>query len=360
MSSWLRLLLNPKEYIRITRTERQLMFAVAAILALTLSLIYQVTAHAAPPKAKPQAYCPMGCTGTYYGANGSWLLTATDDWFEHQGNWCGIATVTAMERYDWIKASNNWNPTYKTQESVASLLNSSGAVSPWGQAQPGDGGPGPAFKADIAADGGTDPRSLSWAAYTVTPGGYYFHNWIYATGANFPGNQTATYDFGADFGPYRGLNDPISVTIKYGKHSFLIGGVWASSDPSAGGETIYDIDTWDPWLNRSDQAFDGHKYYNQYQNEDWSLSDWLGLNGGPQFMWSYAYATSNGYDPEPSTGYSGFPYYQPPFTNGQNWHWNGTWVTIEQDLVTRCNGSPDIAYDQNGNEANHHAPDYCP
>ncbi|MGH2487988.1 MAG: hypothetical protein ACRDHE_18465, partial [Ktedonobacterales bacterium] len=112
---------------------------------------------------------------------------------------------------------------------MAALLNSSQAVSPWGKAAPGDGGPGPAFVGDIAADGGTDPRALSWAAYTITPGGYYFHNWIYATGANFPGNQTATYDFGSDFGSYRGLNDPMSVTVKYGKHSFVIGGVWASS-----------------------------------------------------------------------------------------------------------------------------------
>ncbi|MGH7868923.1 MAG: hypothetical protein ACREP9_15130, partial [Candidatus Dormibacteraceae bacterium] len=202
------------------RTERLLVLAGVTVLALLLSLIYQVTAHAAPPPTtKPLAYCPQFCTGTFYGTTLSWMVTATDDWYEHQSNWCGIANVTAMERYDWIKAAQNYNPTYKTQESVAALLNSSSAISPWGQARALDGGPGPAFKADIAADGGTDPRALAWAAYTVTPGGYYFHNWIYATGSGYPWNQTATYDFASDYGPARGLNDPISVTIKGGLHS---------------------------------------------------------------------------------------------------------------------------------------------
>ncbi len=36
----------------------------------------------------------------FYGSNLSWMSTATSDWFQKYGNWCGVANVRAIQRYD--------------------------------------------------------------------------------------------------------------------------------------------------------------------------------------------------------------------------------------------------------------------
>lgn len=265
------------------------------------------------------------------------------DFQEHQSNWCGIANIYAISIYDWLKY-NGGSPPYNSQEQTQGLLNSNGDVSVWGRAVSGpypsrQYGPGPYVAADISADGGTDPHAIAVGAYQNTPPGYYFHNWIYRTDAT-----TATYDFGSDFGPANGLNDPISVTINGGAHSFVIDGVWASRDPSDPrySATIYYIDTWDPWLNGINQAFDGHYYYNTTQNEAWSLSDWTSLSK----FWGQGYNPYNTYDPEPNT--TGSNYYNSPPLGA---HWGGYFVTIEQDTATQT--SWEYALDQNGNLAPH-------
>ncbi|MGH2486934.1 MAG: hypothetical protein ACRDHE_13065, partial [Ktedonobacterales bacterium] len=141
------------------------------------------------------------------------------DFQEHQGNWCGIANIWAIALYDW-KKYNGGVPPDDSQESIEAKLNSAGDTSPWGRAVSGSGsqhGPGPYLTADIAADGGTDPFAVNEGAYQETPPDYYFHNWIYRTNST-----TATYDFGSDFGSKNGVNDPISVMINGGAHSFII------------------------------------------------------------------------------------------------------------------------------------------
>lgn len=320
--------------------------AACGVLLFSLVISGTVLAHplnAAPMAPPPVATCPGGCGGaTYYGANNSWLQTATDSWPQAELNWCGIADIQAVELYDYIRATGGTGSApYPTQASIYNLLNSSSAVSPWGRATHGDGGPGPYVAADIAADGGTDPRSMAWGAWDVTPNGYYFHNWIYDDVAN----QTATNDFSSDFGPHNGVNDPIIVVINKGLHAFVIDGVWAPSDPSAnwGSETY--IDTWDPWV-----GYNGTTPYNPYRNWVWSVSDWLGSgSGSPNYLWLYPYWTGNGYDPDPST--ATYDYYDPPFPNfgDQRWHWNNYWVAIEQDYDTVCNASPNYALDYQGN-----------
>lgn len=312
-----------------------------AFLALLLSIVAPGRVNAAPHTAHTSG-CPGGsCPGIFYGASPTLMNGSIWDLQEQYGNWCGIANIAVISNYDWLQY-NNGVPPYLSQSDIHDLLNSSGDVSPWGRAVSGSGrqyGPGPYVAADISADGGTDPFAIVEGVWHDTPPGYYFHNWIYRTSAS-----TATYDFGSDFGAANGVNDPISVTINGGAHSFVIDGVWASSDPSSSAShTIYYIDTWDPWLDSNNQPFD-HKnwYYNTTQNEAWSLSDWTSLSK----FWGQGYNPYNTYDPEPNT--TGGNYYNSPPLSA---HWGGYFVTIEQDYITGT--SYVYAFDQNGNLAPH-------
>jgi len=310
-------------------------------LAILLSLVAPGRVNAAPHTTNTSG-CPGGsCPGTFYGASPTRMKGSIWDEQEQYGNWCGIANIAVISNYDWLQYNNGY-PPYLSQQQIHDLLNSPSRVSPWGTAVSGSGrqyGPGPYLTADISADGGTDPHSISVGLYLNTPPGYYFHNWIYRTSAT-----TATYDFGSDYGPSNGVNDPISVTINGGAHSFVIDGVWANYDPSdpLHGKTIYYIDTWDPWLNGNNQPFDGHYYYNTTQNEAWSLTDWTSLSK----FWGQGYNPYNGYDPEPNT--TGGNYYNSPPLSA---HWGGYFVTIEQDNTSAT--SDDYAFDQNGNLAPH-------
>src|SRR5579859_3716332 len=199
---------------------RHLPVVMGSILALIMSLAFSGRALGSPlpsssaesPRVPPCSYCG---NDLFYGANQSWMSTAISKsaWPQKQGNWCGVANIIAINWYDQIKTfGTNVSPTWQTQQSISNLLNTQSAISPWGQATRVDS-THPAFVADIAADGGTDPRSIAWAAWEVTPNGFYFHNWDYDTS-----NTSAIYYFSSDFGPAHGLNDPISVTINEGAH----------------------------------------------------------------------------------------------------------------------------------------------
>lgn len=291
------------------------------------------------PAVQARNCAPYACQRTFYGANYSWMSSAISSagWPQQGGNWCGVASITAVELYDFIKAGGSAH--YPTQQSVANLLNSSAAVSPWGRANPGGSYHG-AFVADIATDGGTDPRSVSWGEYNTTPVGYYYHNWIYRENST-----SATYEVGADFGPAYGINDPFAIVIAHGLHIEVMDGVFANLDPSNGGETIYGVSIWDPGVGSS---YGGG--YSPYQEYVWDMSDWTGNSSVNQ--WALPYASNNGYDPDPST-YNN-PHYDPPFPNfgNQQTHWIGYYATDEQDNNSgTCSGSPDYAFDENGNLA---------
>ena len=275
------------------------------------------------------------------------MMQSVGDLWEYPNlNWCGIANLRVISLYDWFKYNDQY-PPQNSQTAIYNMLNSPYAVSAWGRAAEGSGKQygqgGPYVVADIAADGGTDPRAIAYGAYTDTPPGYYFHNWIYRTDST-----TATYYFSSDFGQTNGVNDPTSVTINGGLHSFVIDGVWANHDPSGTGATIYYIDTWDPWLSSGNEPADyqqpggPHWYYNSFQNQAWPISQWTSFS---QF-WGQGYNPYNNYDPEPNT--TGGNYYNSPPLSA---HWGGYFTTIEQDNIG--NYGPDFAFDQNGNLAPH-------
>lgn len=275
----------------------------------------------------------------FYGSNYSWMYTATNHWpQENPNNWCGIASIQAIQVYDWLYYDGG-NPQWdNSQDAIHNRLNT--YSSPWGSG-------GGYVTSDISGDFGTDPHSVAYGAWYETPPStgsqpYWFHNWIYRTSAT-----TATYDFSTDFGSNTvSHDDPITLMIKEGEHSFVIDGVYATSDPSLGGDNIGSIDTWDPWLGHKNNPPSGYqKLYNTTQEEVWSLTDWTSLS----LLWGQGYGNPS--DPEPDTSNH---YYVPPFNSyGVPHHWNTYYVTIEQDRINNASTSFDYAIDQNGQLAPH-------
>ncbi len=322
--------------------QKLLAIFMGTVLALALLLVCsQSTVHAASSDlASSNCKSPCAAASTFYGSNKAWMKTATSDWWEQQDTWCGIANIRAIQRYDWLYYNGGSPKWDNSQQAIFNRLN--GNTSPWGA---GGGG----VRANISRDFGTDPRAIAYGAWYDTPAStssqpYWFHNWIYRTNA-----VTAVMDFSSDFGTNTvSHNDPISVTIDGGYHSFVVDGVFASSDPSRGSTTIQSIDTWDPWLNSANAARDGNHYYNQTQNQVWSLYDWTHTNK----MWGQPYDNGNntGSDPDPDTSNH---YYVPPFPGGYAHHWNTYYVTIEQDRINDASTSHDYAIGQDGHLAPH-------
>ena len=79
---------------------------VSVVLVLALSQLLQLNGGlSAQAKAgNPSVQLSPICSPCYsfYGSNHSWMYTATNDWYQHQGNWCGIANIRAIQVYDWL------------------------------------------------------------------------------------------------------------------------------------------------------------------------------------------------------------------------------------------------------------------
>lgn len=308
-----------------------LLIGIALALAFLQLLNFPLTLQALAQSSAtgiPQS-CGPACRGTFFGANHGWMLTATQDWYQHGDYWCGIANIHAIQIYDWLYYNHGRPGWDNSQEAIYARLDTSGAISPWGYG-------GGYVLANISRDTGTDPRAIAFGTWYETPpttskGSYLFHNWIYNTSST-----TATYDFSTDFGVHTvSHNDPISVTVDQGGHSFVVDGVFASADPSLHHPTIYGIDTWDPWLNRSNQPRIIGIRYNTYQNQVWSMADWT----TNPILWGKPYSTNYGNDPDPTKPPLTSNYYVAPFryNTGPAHHWLGLYVTIEQDRVGSVN-----------------------
>lgn len=179
-------------------------FSVAAVLlTLAAGIHFTGISPLAPQTVHAYEYT--------YTVNESWLAAIVAwpyNWPEQKDNWCGVASIQAINAYAYHKQGIDSQNNYSTQRQMADLLNSSGATSPWGLSYLTGG-----FKADIAADKGTDPRSLAWGVYTATPNGYYYHNYIYP---QYNGVYAATQNFASDFGS-QGIVYPENWTGPYVK-----------------------------------------------------------------------------------------------------------------------------------------------
>lgn len=304
-------------------------FFYAAVALLTIAGCMRVTGWI--PLAPKTAHA----SSTSYTANISEMNSLVATYFPQQANnWCSVATATVVNAYAYWRAGNPGGNQYQNQASIANLMNTDSAISPWGAVSGNNG----TFKANISHDRGTDPRAVAWVEYTTTPYGYYYHNYIYSNGVD-----GATRNIASDYGS-NGSNVPISVTINGGAHMVAVAGVIADRDPSLNPYTVnvsYVL-VYDPWFG---SGYSPINYYNDQATAQWiSYSDWAGLYK----WWRTPYNTGNGYDPEPNT-YPGNYYNVPPLSA----HWNNSYVTIEQDNIPPGTYSENIALDQYGSPVAH-------
>src|SRR5258706_4366877 len=137
---------------------------VSILLALTLVQLLQLSmnlpAQAATSQLDSGALTQTGLTPnsyTFYGSNHSWMLAATNDWYQHQGNWCGIANIRAIQVYDWLYYNGKAPGWDNSQEAIHNLLHS--YSSPWCH------GSGGYVYSDNAGERGIDPHSIAYLAW---------------------------------------------------------------------------------------------------------------------------------------------------------------------------------------------------
>lgn len=232
-----------------------------------------------------------------YGVDDARMQAAVNaaGWPQQVFNWCGVATVAAIADYRGGGVS---------QAGVAGWMQSGAAVSQWGT--PSFIYPGPAFRADIARDSGTDPRSLA-AGLAAMAGGRYHAL------ADPWGSWDATYRLAADI-EYSG--QPISVIVDHGLHSVVVSKVFANGDPAANPSSIFALEVWDPGYG---SAFNAQ--IQSAQHVVVPLGDWL----YDEVYWGAPYYQNGNWDPDPAVG----PYTYDPSAGDYNTTWIGNWVYIQ-------------------------------
>ncbi|OLC61888.1 MAG: hypothetical protein AUH89_02025 [Ktedonobacter sp. 13_1_40CM_4_52_4] len=156
-----------------TYLPRRLVTAVVSIaLVLALSQQFPLSGGFSVQAQASQPLMQLSINYSFYGSKHSWMYTATNDWYQHQGNWCGIANIRAIQVYDWLYYNGKAPGWDNSQEAIHSRLNA--YSSPWGSG-------GGYVQSDISRDFGTDPHSIAYGAWYDTPVStssqpYWFHN----------------------------------------------------------------------------------------------------------------------------------------------------------------------------------------
>ncbi len=297
--------------------------------------------------------------GNFYGANESWVALAASEWPQKDPNWCGVANIEVVANYTYQLAGGASNTPFTAatngQQSIWNDLNSDAAISQWGYAPKGTKGSG--IKANIASDGGTDPRAITWGIFDesifgaywrqvrsganpsgANPSGanppvklkpaYTFHNVIYHNSVNFAVEGMAR--------TLERYGQPLSVTIAHGLHSDIVSGVYAQFDPLTHYpySNVNAVNTWDPAVGTPSGG------YQSTREVTWES---YAFNNNAN-MWGSPYNANNGYDPDPAVGIY-VPNAQYPT------HWIGYRTDIEPDTYIII--SPDLALDENFNIMQH-------
>lgn len=322
---------------------------------LTLALVFTLlTAAVATGKWSGLLAGPVpaahATAGTFYGVNQSWLATAAQDWPQKDPNWCGVANVELIANYGYQVAVNNagYFPFHAGgQQTIFNDMNSDAAISQWGYAIPGPNDTkASGIKADIALDGGTDPRAIAWGILYESPAGVYLHT--SRPGYMLPFGATRSYSYHdviyhgdvshAVGGLARALERyhlPVSVTMAHGLHSDVVSGVYATNDPIGSyPANVVAVNAWDPAVGTAGGG---------YQSARMVTWDNYTFNTDPN-MWGSPYSANSGYDPDPSVGI-----YTP--TAQYPHHWITFLTDIEPD--NKSGVSVDFALDENGNVMQH-------
>ncbi len=297
--------------------ERRLLAIGLTCNLLTLLVLAPGWLPAAPVASAERRASTLAPTATVYGADPTRTLAAVQasGWPQASHNWCGVATVAAIAQYRGYGVS---------QGAVAAWMNSAPAISEWGY--PSWNGAGPGFKANIARDSGTDPRSLAAALDTQA------HGW-YRQLVDYPGHQDATNHLVADLVR---TQEPISVIVLHGLHSVLVSGVLATADPVQHPESITGLQVWDPGVNSA------YGQIQPTQETDVPLSQWLGLWVYWATPYSANYFGALPADPDPAVG----PYTYDPARGLTTHLWIGHYVYLQSGVTQGLN--VDWAYDQSG------------
>ena len=283
-------------------------------------------------------------SGTYYGVNETWAQYAAADWPQANSNWCGVANIEMIANYTYQVVANDESVfPFGTgaQARIANDLNSAAGVSIWGTAPATSIGPG--FAADIAADGGTDPRSIAWGIAYESAYSSYWRSWSQrpANSGSPLGAPAYTYHDVIYHGSVSSAvaelartlasyHLPVSVTTAHGLHSDVVSGVYSTNDPVSNYPgNITGINVWDPGVG---SQWGGYQSAREVTWDTYTFETNADL-------WGLAYNANSGYDPDPAQGIytpnSSYPY-----------HWITFLTAIEPD--TQVSISPDMALDENG------------
>lgn len=319
-----------------TVIERRMLVA-SLTLALLTAVLFIGRFSGANVFGAPSA---QAVSGSYFGANEAWVLTASSEWPQAASNWCGVATVEVVANYSYqLYGGQSYYPFHAGgQQQIANDMNSAAASSQWGT--PAWNGVGPGFRADISNDFGSDPRALAWAIlYESTAGvplhtqrsGYTLPRW--ATNAfsyhNVIYHGDVVYAVAGMARTLARFQQPVSVTTDHGLHSVVVSGVYATTNPiTQYPANVNAVVVWDPGV--------GSPWGGDQSAREVTWANYTFNNSS--VAWGSLYSANGNDDPDPSVGI-----YTP---TGSQTHWIGFRTDIEPD--SQIDVSVDYALDENG------------
>lgn len=306
-----------RKHLAVGLMRRRMWVRAGLVCCIVLALATEVALHAAMPAHASRA------DTREYGASDSAVQNAVNasQWPQQQSNWCGIATVAAVARF-------LGNPV--SQQDTANYLNSSASVSEWGPL-PKLSSAQPPFIADIAYDGGTDPRSLAAGLQQET--GQHTHQFV-----DFQGAWDATLHLVSDVAR---TNEPISVIVDHGQHSVLVSAVYATDDPSSNPGSVTSLVVWDPGFSIPGGAIQSAQMVVVPVNTWLTDVHYWGSSYSPNYFGSIPF------DPDPSIG----PYTYDPSHNLNAHLWIGQYVYLRPDAQGDVSNGINVDWPFNQNDA---------
>ena len=264
-----------------------------------------------------------------------------------------MENAIALVNYDDLNNGQSVTfPNSSSQGNVEKANQTSGA-SQWSHATPTNNWGG---ITNIAADGGTDPRSIAYMAWNYSLPNRFFHDYIYnrfQEGVQV--GKSLTHDdvvIRATTIMARALEqytEPVSATINGGAHSVIVSGVWSANDPQASyWGAIQGLVYRDP----EGDAFNTSRQEIEFST--WQHGGYWSFNT-TYSLWSFDYGDLNSlddglnynFDPEPMVGPYNIPYYydQNHVKHYTDYHWYFSLTWIQRDNnYTNGQYSPDWAY----------------
>lgn len=317
---------------RVTKLSLALLLAGGGLISMGFQT--SQTAHAAPVHVSHSS--SVGGP-TWYGAGSTtWMVEATIGIWPQpsSSNYCGVETATGMVNYDALNSSASMPlpANYRNGQGPVSAITadnqsqSSPTVSHWGHATYTNYTGG---YSNIAADFGTDPRSVAYVAWNYSINNRWYHDYVYRwqfASATAPDMPTQALD--ATTLMARGLEafgEPVVAFINSGAHAVLVSGVYSYSDPNNSFPAqIDELSIRDPMGTPSYSGTDTSHFFV-------SPDQWTRYGGNNGLGWHYDLWTQyygNSKDPDPSVGiYSGA-------------HWSGGYTWVQRDNNTSNATSP--------------------